>query len=113
MRRTLFDSYLFRYCSVKYQTFHQVSEKTSQQTFAPKKHLKSFPDTSKSHKTTNQVISRQSITGEQGEKFCKTLLAPFERPDLGSEEPLSIKKNKLRALVYHVINSTNKELIST
>ena len=31
MRWTLFDGYLFKYCSVKYQTFHQVSEKTSHQ----------------------------------------------------------------------------------
>ena len=65
--------------------------------------------TSRPWALTGQVISRQSITGEQGEKFCKTLPAPFERPDLGSEEPLSIKKNKLKALVYHVINSTNKK----
>ena len=34
MRRTLFDGYLFKYCSAKYQTFHQVSEKTSQQTYS-------------------------------------------------------------------------------
>ena len=32
MRWTLFDGYLFKYCSIKYQTFHQVPEKTSQQT---------------------------------------------------------------------------------
>ena len=32
VRRTLFDGYLLKYCSVKYQTFHRVSEKTSQQT---------------------------------------------------------------------------------
>ena len=31
IRRTLFDGYLFKYCFVKYQTFHQVSEKTSQE----------------------------------------------------------------------------------
>ena len=37
MRRTLFDGYLFKYCSVKYQTFHQVSEKTSQQTYSHQK----------------------------------------------------------------------------
>ena len=55
------------------------------------------------------MISRQSITGEQGEKFCKTLPAPFERPDSGFEEALSIEKNKLRALVYHVTNSTYKK----
>ena len=34
LRRTLFDGYLFKYCSVKYQTFHQVSEKTLQQTYS-------------------------------------------------------------------------------
>ena len=33
-RRTLFVGYLFKYCSVKYQTFDQVSEKTSQQTYS-------------------------------------------------------------------------------
>ena len=37
MRRTLFDGYLFKYCSVKYQTFHQVFEKTSQQTYSHQK----------------------------------------------------------------------------
>ena len=37
MRWTLFDGYLFNYCSVKYQTFHQVSEKTSQQTYLHQK----------------------------------------------------------------------------
>ena len=55
------------------------------------------------------MISRQSVTGEKGEKFCKTLPAPFERPDLGSEEALSIKKNQFRTLVYHVTNSTYKK----
>ena len=33
MRGTLCDGYLFKYCFVKYQTFHQVFEKTSQQTY--------------------------------------------------------------------------------
>ena len=47
-----------------------------------------------------QVISHQSITGEQGEKFCKTLLAPFECPDSGSEEALLNEKNKLRAFEF-------------
>ena len=37
MRWTLFGGYLFKYCSVKYQTFHQVSEKTSQQTYSHQK----------------------------------------------------------------------------
>ena len=37
MRWTLFDGYLFKYCSVKHQTFHQVSEKTSQQTYLHQK----------------------------------------------------------------------------
>ena len=37
MRRTLFDGYLFKYCSVKYQNFHQVSEKTTQHTYSHKK----------------------------------------------------------------------------
>ena len=34
---TLFDGYLFKYCSVKHQTFHQVSEKTFQQTYSHQK----------------------------------------------------------------------------
>ena len=37
MRWTLFDGYLFKYCSVKYQTFHQVSVNTSQKTHSYKK----------------------------------------------------------------------------
>ena len=37
MRWTLFGGYLFKYCSVKYQTFHQVSEKSSQQTYSHQK----------------------------------------------------------------------------
>ena len=44
MRRTLFDDYLFKHCSVKYQTFHQVSEKTSHQTHSHQKTTwKAFP----------------------------------------------------------------------
>ena len=31
IRWTLFEGYLFKYCSIKYQTSHQVPEKTSQQ----------------------------------------------------------------------------------
>ena len=34
VRRTFFDGFLFKYCSVKYETFHQVSEKASQQTYS-------------------------------------------------------------------------------
>ena len=37
MRLTLFDGYLYKYCSVKYKTFHQVSEKTSQQAYSHQK----------------------------------------------------------------------------
>ena len=37
IRWTLFDGYLFKYCSVKYQTTHQVIEKTSQQTYSHQK----------------------------------------------------------------------------
>ena len=37
MRQTLFDGYFFEYCSIKYQTFHQVSENTSQQTYSHQK----------------------------------------------------------------------------
>ena len=37
MRRALFGGYLFKYCSVRYQTCHQVSEKTSQQTYSHQK----------------------------------------------------------------------------
>ena len=58
-RWTLFDVYLFKYCSVKYQTFHQVSEKTSHQT---KNHLKKFPDASKSHKTST-ILSDGATSG--------------------------------------------------
>ena len=36
IRWTLSDGYLFKYCSVKYQTFYQVSE-TSQQTYSHQK----------------------------------------------------------------------------
>ena len=36
MRWTLFNGYLFKFCSVKYQIFHQVFEQTSN-IFAPKK----------------------------------------------------------------------------
>ena len=58
MRQTLFDSYLFKYCSAKYQPFHQVSEKTSQQTYSHQKYLKSFPDASKSRKTLINLSDR-------------------------------------------------------
>ena len=60
-----------------------------------------------------QVISRQSITGEQGENFCKTLPAPFEHPDLGFEEELSIEKNKLRALGFTMSPNSTKKVIAS
>ena len=71
MRRTLFGGYLFGYCSVKYQTFHQVSEQTSQQTYSHQNnHLKSFPDTSKSHKTSLtcpiELTSGSFLIGRRG-----------------------------------------------
>ena len=37
MRRTLFGGCLFKYSSVKYQNFHQVSGKASQQTYSHQK----------------------------------------------------------------------------
>ena len=44
MRRTSFGGYLFKYCSVKYQSFQEVSERTSQQTYSHiKNHVESFP----------------------------------------------------------------------
>ena len=59
MRQTLFDSYLFKYCSVKCQSFHRVFEKTSQQTYLHQKnYLKSFPDACKSHKTSTNLSDR-------------------------------------------------------
>ena len=58
MRWTLFDGYLFKYCSVKYHTFHEVSEKTSQQTYSPQKPPESFPDASKRHKTSTNLSNR-------------------------------------------------------
>ena len=59
MRRTVFEGYLFKYCSVKYKAFHQVSEKTSKQTDSHQKnHMKSFPDAPKSHKTSTNLSDR-------------------------------------------------------
>ena len=68
IRQTLFDGYLFKYCSVKYQTFHQVSEKTSQQTYSHQRnHLKSFQDASKSHKTCPiELTSSSFLIGGRG-----------------------------------------------
>ena len=56
MRRTLLGGYLLKYCPVKHQTFHQVSEKTSQQTYSHQK--TSIPDASKSHKTSTNLSDR-------------------------------------------------------
>ena len=52
--RTMFGGYLFKYCCVKYQTFHQVGEKASHavKRLTPKNYLKSFSDASESHKTS-------------------------------------------------------------
>ena len=62
MRRTLFDGYLFKYCFAKCQTFHKVSEKTSQQTYSHQKnYLKSFPDASKSYKTSTDLSDRAHL----------------------------------------------------
>ena len=43
----------------------------------------------------NQVISRQAITGEQGQKFCKTLPALLER-GRGSDD----REKKLLGLTF-------------
>ena len=62
MRWTLFDGYLFKYCSVKYQTFHQVSEKTSQQTyFHQKATWKSFQMPQRAIKHQLTLINRLSL----------------------------------------------------
>ena len=58
MRRTLFDGYLFEYCSVKYHTFHQENEKSPANILAKTNHLKSFLDPSESHKTSSNLSDR-------------------------------------------------------
>ena len=58
MERRLYDCYLFKYCSVKYQTFHQVSEKTSHQTCSHQKTTwKAFqmPQRAIKHQLTCQI----------------------------------------------------------
>ena len=76
IRWTLLDGYLFKYCSIKYHTFHEVSEKTSQQTYSQqKKTLKSFADSSKSHKSsTNELTSGSFLIGRRS-----ILVIPWNR----------------------------------
>ena len=47
-----------KYCSLKYQTFHQVSQKTSQQTYSHQKAPESFPDALKGRKTSTNLSNR-------------------------------------------------------
>ena len=46
----------------------------------------------------NQVISLQVITGEQSKKYCKTLLAPFERHDSEFPGGVPIEKTNIDSL---------------
>ena len=46
----------------------------------------------------NQVISPQVITGEQGEKYCETLPAPFERHDSEFSGGVPIEKTNTDSL---------------
>ena len=46
----------------------------------------------------NQVISHQVITGEQGKKYCETLLAPFERHDSEFSGGVPIRKQIMTVL---------------
>ena len=71
MRWTLFDCYLFKYCSVKYQTFHQVSEETSQQTYSHQKttwKALQMPPRAIKHELTrpNELTSGSFLIGRRG-----------------------------------------------
>ena len=118
MRRTLFDGYLFKYCPIKCQTFYQVSEKTSQQTYSHQKHyLKSFPDASKSHKTCPiELTSGSFLIGRRG-----ILVIPRNRLDIemvrrchptdqnGTQNLSLLQKNWTRSygnISCRVVNST-------
>ena len=59
-----------------------------------------------------QVISHQVITGEQGKKYCETLVAPFERHDSEFSVDVRSRKKNLTVLIYHVIKSTYYESLS-
>ena len=44
------------------------------------------------------MISHQVITGEQGKKYCETLVAPFERHDLEFSVGVTIERKKFDSL---------------
>ena len=54
----MFGGYLFKYCRVKCQTFHQVCDKASVKRLTPKSYLKSFLDASNSHETSANLSVR-------------------------------------------------------
>ena len=68
MRWTLYDGYLFKYCSVKYHTFHKVSEKTSQQTYSHKNTHFQMPPRAMKHQLTCPIefTSGSLLIGRRG-----------------------------------------------
>ena len=70
MMWNLFGGYLFKCCSVKYQNFSpRIWEDIPINIFSPKNYLKSFPDVSKSHKTSTcpfELTSGSFLIGRIG-----------------------------------------------
>ena len=50
-----------------------------------------------------QVISHHVITGEEGEKYCETLPAPFERDDSEFSGGVPIEKTNILNLPCHKV----------
>ena len=100
MRRTLFDSYLFKYCSVKYQTFHQVSEKTSQQIYSFQKTTwKAFwmPPRAMKHQLTCpiELTSGSFLIGRRD-----TLAIPRNRQAPSVPKRRAVQINKIQSMGY-------------
>ena len=79
MRRTLFDGCLFKFHSVTYQTFYQVFEKTSQQTYLhnkmPEKTFQIPPRAIKHQLTCHiELTSGSFLIGRRGILVIPTIL---------------------------------------
>ena len=111
MRWTLFDGYLYKYCSIKYQTFHQVSEKTSQQTYSHQKTTwKAFqmPQTAIKHQLTcpMKLTSGSFLIGRRG-----NLVIPRNRL-VRSDFLLKIKIVECKTIALFLLKATGLFLLS-
>ena len=109
MRQTLSDGTIFKYCSIKYQTFHQVSEKTSQKTYLHQKTTwKAFqmPQRAIKHKLTCpiELTSGSVLIGRRGILAIPRNRLVYAQTELLYNCPRSLKHSVNNIL--HKINLT-------